>query len=168
MTYRACTIQDESDFFHVQYEKRRVLLAAERKCLVTHHRVTCLLHFKRECTSFAHARVCVCVCYDMRTKKNVLGSVLSLFPRLVFLVEFSSYAGMYRVWSLCYFSLCLWGLRISISSLRMIRIYLCPYSNVSRCVLFGVVLAWVTISRILICVASKLGHSTLSMWSSLN
>lgn len=62
MTYRACTIQDESDFFHVQYEKRRVLLAAERKCLVTHHRVTCLLHFKRECTSFAHARVCVCVC----------------------------------------------------------------------------------------------------------
>lgn len=71
MTYRACTIQDESDFFHVQYEKRRVLLAAERKCLVTHHRVTCLLHFKRECTSFAHARVCVCVCVTICAQRRM-------------------------------------------------------------------------------------------------
>lgn len=71
-------------FFHVQYKKRRVLLA-ERKRLVT-HRVTCLLHFKRECTSFVCARKCVCVLCRAHKKECARECSQRLFSRWILLL----------------------------------------------------------------------------------
>lgn len=105
-----------------------------------------------------------CVCVTLCAQNNVLGSVLLLFPKLVFSLNSPALRECTWVQSLCYFSLCLWGLRIfHIITPYDTEMSPYPYSTVSRCVLLGVTFAWVTISHFLICVAPKLGHSTLSM-----
>lgn len=145
-------------FFHVQYKKRRVLLA-ERKRLVT-HRVTCLLHFKCECTSFVCARECVCVCVMSCAQKGMCSGAFHYCSQRLFCRWNLLLCGNAHARGHCaIFLLRLWDLRtisphdMEISSLH-IFISLWRYPTFF---LLGVVFAWFTISHFLICVTLSWG-----------